>query len=122
MTQEDLEQIRAIVNSVVSSAISANNEVLFAAMRASEEHADRKFDEVYKRLDHIEQRLDLIERRVDRLDTRFSVFEFQMAGIGKALTSAEKFDSELSNTQVAQQRAIDELVRRVARLEQRLNQ
>ena len=32
MTHEDLEQIRAIV----SAAISANNEVLFAAMRAIE--------------------------------------------------------------------------------------
>lgn len=114
MTQEDLDQIRAL--------ISANNEVLFAAMRAIEEHVDRKFDEVYKRLDHIEQRLELIERRVDRLDSRFSVFEFQMAGIGKALTAGDKFDSELSNTQVAQQRAIDELARRVAKIEQRLNQ
>jgi|SRR5580658_634975 hypothetical protein len=122
MTQEDLEQIRAIVNSAVSSAISANNQVLFAAMRAIEEHVDLKFDEVYKRLDHIEQRLDLIERRVDRLDSRFSVFEFQMAGIGKALTAGEKFDGELSGTQAAQQRAIDELARRVAKIEQRLTQ
>ncbi len=107
MTQEDLDQIRAL--------ISANNEVLFAAMRAIEEHVDRKFDEVYKRL-------DLIERQVGRLDTRFSVFEFQMAGIGKALAAGEKFDGELSGTQAAQQRAIDELARRVAKIEQRLSQ
>ena len=37
-------------------------------------------------------------------------------------TAGEKFDGELSGTQVAQQRAIDELARRVAKIEQRLNQ
>ena len=45
-----------------------------------------------------------------------------MAGIGKAITVGEKFDGELSGTRVAQQRAIDELARRVAKIEQRLNQ
>jgi hypothetical protein len=72
MTQEDLEQIRAL--------ISANNEVLFAAMRAIEEHVDLRFDE-------LDKRLELVERRLDRLDSRFSVFEFQMAGIGKSLAA-----------------------------------
>jgi uncharacterized coiled-coil protein SlyX len=111
MTQEDLEQIRAL--------ISANNEVLFAAMRAIEEHVDRSIAELRNELT---KRMDLMERHLDRLDTRFSVFEFQMAGIGKALAAGEKFDGELSGTQAAQQRAIDELVRRVAKIEQRLNQ
>jgi hypothetical protein len=107
MTQEDLEQIRTL--------IGANNEVLLAAMRAIEEHVDLRFD-------GLDKRLDLVERRLDRLDSRFSVFEFQMAGIGKAITVGEKFDGEWSGTRVAQQRAIDELARRVAKIEQRLNQ
>jgi uncharacterized coiled-coil protein SlyX len=111
MTQEDLEQIRAL--------ISANNEVLFAAMRAIEEHVDRSIADLR---DEMNKRLDLVERRLDRLDTRFSVFEFQMAGIGKALAAGEKFDGELSGTQAAQQRAIDELARRITKIEQRLNQ
>jgi uncharacterized coiled-coil protein SlyX len=115
MTKEDLEQIRAIV----SAAISANNEVLFAAMRAIEEHVDRSIADLR---DEMNKRLDLVERRLDRLDTRFSVFEFQMAGIGKALAAGEKFDGELSGTQAAQQRAIDELARRITKIEQRLNQ
>jgi len=45
-----------------------------------------------------------------------------MAGIGKALAAGEKFDGELSSTQAAQQRAIDELARRITKIEQRLNQ
>jgi hypothetical protein len=70
MTREDLEQLRAIV----SSALSANNQVLLARMRAIEEHVDLRFD-------GLDKRLELVERRLDRLDSRFSVFEFQMAGI-----------------------------------------
>jgi predicted nucleic acid-binding Zn-ribbon protein len=118
MTQEDLDQIRAL--------ISANNEVLFAAMRAIEEHVDRSIselrDEFGKRFDHLERRLEQVERRLDRLDTRFGVFEFQMAGIGKSLTAGEKLDSEFTATQIAQQRAIDDLARRITKIEQRLNQ
>jgi len=111
MTQEDLDQIRAL--------ISANNEVLFAPMRAIEEHVDRSIAELR---DELTKRMDLMERHLERLDSRFSVFEFQMAGIGKALAAGEKFDGQLSGTQAAQQRAIDELARRVAKIEQRLNQ
>ncbi|HXM45599.1 MAG TPA: hypothetical protein VN924_30460 [Bryobacteraceae bacterium] len=85
MNQEDLEQIRAIVNSAVSAAISANNQVLFAAMRAIEEHVDRSIADLR---DEMNKRLELVERHLDRLDTRFSVFEFQMAGIGKASRQA----------------------------------
>lgn len=118
MTQEDLEQIRAL--------ISANNQVLFAAMRAIEEHVDRSIaelrDEFAKRFDHVERRLEQVERRLDRLDTRFGVFEFQMVGIGKSITAGERLDSEFTATQIAQQRAIDELARRVAKIEQRLSQ
>jgi hypothetical protein len=81
MTPEDLEQIRAIVNSAVSSAISANSQVLFAAMRAIEEHVDLRFDGLSGGVNGVEQRSERIERILDRLDTRFTAFEAQMAGI-----------------------------------------
>jgi hypothetical protein len=72
--------------------------VLFAAMRAIEEHFDRSIADLR---DEMNKRLELIERRLDRLDSRFSVFEFQMAGIGKSLTAGEKLDGELTAVQVA---------------------
>jgi hypothetical protein len=74
MTQEDLEQIRTIV----SSALSANNQVLLARMRAIEEHLDRSIAGLGG---GVNERLDRIERRLDRLECRFTAFEFQMAGI-----------------------------------------
>jgi len=33
------------------------------------------------------------------LDARFTAFEFQLAGIGKSLTTGERLDSEMSATQ-----------------------
>jgi chromosome segregation ATPase len=107
LTPEDLEQIRAL--------ISANNEVLFTAMRAIEEHIDRSIAQV-------ERRLEQVERRLDRLDSRFTAFEFQLAGIGKSLTAGEKLDSEPTATQIAQQRAIDDLAKRVTNLERQMHQ
>ena len=70
MTQEDLEQIRALV--------SANNQVLLARMRAIEEHFDRSIAGLGG---DVNERLDRIERRLDLLECRFTAFEFQMAGI-----------------------------------------
>ena len=53
-------------------------------MRAIEEHFDRSIADLR---DEMNKRLELIERRLDRLDSRFGVFEFQMAGIGKSLAA-----------------------------------
>ena len=118
MTQEDLEQIRGIVTSIVRDAISANNQVLFEAMRAVEDHVERSIAQVREELGG---RLDQVERRLDRLETRFTAFEFQLAGIGKSLTTGERLDSEMSATQGAQQRPIDDLARRIAKIERQLN-
>jgi len=78
MTQEDLDQIGAIVTSTVSAAISANNEVLLARVRTMQDHFDVRIaglgNDVSRRLNRIEQRLDLLEGR-------FDAFEFQMARI-----------------------------------------
>ena len=122
LTQEDLEQI----GQIVSKAITANNQVLFAAMRAIEEHTDqsiRQLDQSIQQLrGEFNIRFENIERRLDRLETRFTAFEFQLAGIGRSLTAGEKLDGEIAATQAAQQRAIDDLARRVAKIEQRLQQ
>ena len=126
MTQEDLDQIRGLIganNRVIEeqtrnlisannraveeqtrSLISANNQVLFEAMRAIEEHVDQN-----------------IERRLDHMEARFTAFEFQLAGIGKSLTTGERLDSEMSATQTAQQRAIDDLARRLTKIERQIN-
>jgi protein-disulfide isomerase-like protein with CxxC motif len=140
MTQEDLDQIGGLISannraieeqtrSLISannqaieeqtrSLISANNQVLFEAMRAIEDHLDQSIgrlrDELGGRLAHVERRLDFME-------ARFTAFEFQLAGIGKSLITGERLDSEMSATQTAQQRAIDDLARRLGKVERQIN-
>src|ERR1022692_4391345 len=110
MTQEDLEQIRVIV----SAAISANNAVLFAAMRAIEEHVDLRFDELNKRL-------ELVERRLDRLDSRFSVFEFQMAGNRNSPHNGQEFEGQFSRSQVPRRPPMADLPPRLPKTGNHLN-
>jgi RNase P/RNase MRP subunit p29 len=125
MTQEDLDQIRSLIganNQVIEaqtrSLIGANNQVLFEAMRAIEEHVDQSISRLR---DELGGRLAHIERRLDHMEARFTAFEFQLAGIGKSLITGERLDSEMSATQTAQQRAIDDLARRLSKIERQIN-
>jgi hypothetical protein len=87
MTQEDLEQIRAIV----SSALIANNPVLLSAMRAMQDHIDGSIAELR---DDVSKRLDQIERSLDQWDSRFTAFEFQMAEI---VSQSPRIRSSMAN-------------------------
>lgn len=125
MTQEDLDQIRSLIganNQVIEAQIrnliGANNQVLFEAMRAIEEHVDQSISRLR---DELGGRLAHIERRLDHMEARFTAFEFQLAGIGKSLITGERLDSEMSATQTAQQRAIDDLARRLSKIERQIN-
>jgi hypothetical protein len=109
MTQEDLDQIRSL--------ISANNQVLFEAMRAIEDHVDQSIGQFR---DEFGGRLAHIERRLDHMEARFTAFGFELAGIGKSLVTGERLDSEMSATQTAQQRAIDDLARRLTNVERQI--
>ncbi|MGA2591364.1 MAG: hypothetical protein ABSH32_15705 [Bryobacteraceae bacterium] len=62
MTQEDLEQIRRIVNHTVRDALSANNHVLLERLQEVGDHLDRAFarlrEELGGRWGHVERRFD----------------------------------------------------------------
>jgi hypothetical protein len=47
--------------------------------------------------------------------------DLNLRGIGKSLTAGERLDSEMSATQTAQQRAIDDLARRLSKVERQIN-
>jgi len=55
MTQEDRDEMGAIVR----QSLSANIEVTFEALRAAQAHMERRFEAIERRLDH------LTERRTD---------------------------------------------------------
>jgi len=113
MTPEDREEI----GTIVQQAISANNHVIFDALRASEEHVDNRFDGIERRIDGIERRLDHISERVDSFGQILLTMDARLAALTRANEHVQKDHGGILETQAAQQRAIDTLAARVARLE-----
>ena len=78
---------------------------------------DQRFDAVEKRFDLVDKRFEAVENRLDRLSDTLIGVQSQMAAMTRW---ADRFDREQSATlatQAAQQRAIDDLIARVKRLE-----
>ncbi len=135
MTQEDLNQIRTLMR----EEIAANNATLSATMRTEfderltaavvairQEFAERlgaaavsfstDFTELRKelgqRMDAFERRMDALERRMDRIAETTGSIATELAALTRWANRVDRENLELRSTQVAQQRAIDELAKR----------
>jgi len=76
-------------------------------------------DRVDQRFDDLDRRFESVENRLDRVNDTLASVQTQM---GAMTRWADRFDREhtaLAQTQVAQQRAIDDLATRLTRLERR---
>ena len=95
---------------------------------------DRRFDAVLELVTQVAQRLDarfdglaaeverrfgLFENRLERMDLRLAALEINFSSFHKALDGHERVLSGLLATQAAQQKAIDNIVDRLLRLEHR---
>jgi transcriptional regulator of heat shock response len=115
ITERDLQKIRAIFREEIAGSEQRITTATTANLSDLREEIKRRFDQ-------FDQRFEFVERRLDRI-------EHLMIGFNKSLTDAERLDTRMSATQIAQQRAIDDLVHslrdlsaRVAKLEQALGQ
>ena len=99
MTPEDLAQFSAIVAERLDRAVEALTANL----------SDLRQE--------ITTRLDTIERRTERTETNVNSVLMQLAGISRSLTVGEQLTSQFATTQSAQQRAIDQIVARLTKLE-----
>lgn len=132
MTPEDLNQIRALVREEIAAAEhrmterqERSMEALKLSMTERQERSTEALtanlsdlrDEMNARFDKTDARFDTLERRTDRMETHLQSLILQTAGMNKSLTDAERIDSNFAATQSAQQRAIDDLAARVAKLE-----
>ena len=68
------------------------------------------------------RRSEAVELHLDRIDTRLGAISLELSGISKARDASELLDCQMLATQSAQQRAIDNIARRVTKLEQARNQ
>lgn len=87
---------------------------------------DRRFEGMVELIRSVAERLETrmehgfenLGQKIDRLDTRQAAVEMQLFGINRSLDQRDRSVSELIATQYAQQKAIDDLVTRVKRLEE----
>jgi len=137
MTQEDLNQIRAVVReesravvreetrAIVREEIARNNETLSAALRG--EFAEKlgaaavsfstDFSELRKelgqRIDTLDRRMGALEHRMDRLGETTATIAQELATLTRWANRLDRENLETLNTQAAHQRAIDELAKRL---------
>jgi signal transduction protein with GAF and PtsI domain len=81
------------------------------------ERIDQRFEAVAQSFDAVAKRFDAVDNRLDRISDTLVGVQIQMVGMTRW---SDRFDREISATlatQAAQQRVIDELIARVARLE-----
>jgi hypothetical protein len=72
-----------------------------------------------RRFDQLDLWHGTINRRLDHIEKVTSAVNFQVAGMSKAIGDGQRLTSELAATQMAQQRAIDDLAVRVQALERK---
>jgi septal ring factor EnvC (AmiA/AmiB activator) len=101
--------------------LNSLGENIIALIQQLGERIDQRFDAlsdaVEKRFEAVEKRFEAVEIRLDRISDTLVGVQSQMAAMTRW---SDRFDREHSATlatQAGQQRAIDELVARVARLE-----
>ena len=72
-----------------------------------------------QRFEAVDRRFDALDSRLDRVNDTLASVQNNLAGITKWADRLDRDHSAVLSTQMAQQRAIDQLVARVARLEER---
>ena len=136
MTQEDLNQIRAVdargnrsqqrnlsatmraeFDDRLTAAVVAIRQEFTKRLGAAAVSFSTDFSELRKelgqRLDGLERRMDALEQRMDRIAEKpLAASRQELAALTRWANRVDRENLELRSTQVAQQRAIDELAKR----------
>jgi hypothetical protein len=125
MTPEDIAQITAIVTASeqrtkadTASAIAAAEQRIIARQDRAVESIAAEFSTLRG---EIKSRFQAVELRLERIENLGYSMNLQTAGMSKAIGDGQRFASELTATQSAQQQAFNELLARVAKIERELH-
>ena len=117
MTPEDFEQIRAIVTASEERLIGRQDravETIAQEMSQMRAEFNSRLEELSRRIDAVTERLDTLANAVISIDARQSSL---LRAIDKLQTNRDQSDV----TMAAQQRAIDQLAARIAKIERELH-
>ena len=114
MTPEDLDQIRQIVREEISGRMDR-------AMTAVADEFTQLRSELDRRFAEVDRRFEGLDRRMERINEGMRAVEVRMAALSKWADNIDRDNVNTAATQAAQQRAIDQLAARVARIEKQLH-
>ena len=132
MTNEDLDQIRALLREEIRGEIAASEQRMAALLReeiaASEQRLTIRQDravemiagEISSLREDMNHRFEAVDRRFEVLDRRTERISDSMAAMTRWADKLDRDSLSLTGTQAAQQRAIDDLAARVNRIEREL--
>jgi hypothetical protein len=129
MTNEDLDQIRALLREEIRGEIATSEQRMTALLReefaASEQRMNVRQDravemiagEISSLREDMNHRFEAVDRRFEVLDRRTERISESMAAMTRWADKLDRDSLGLTGTQAAQQRAIDDLAARVNRIE-----
>jgi len=113
MTNEDLNQIREIVTASEQRMMERQER----AMEALTANLSDLRNEMNSRFETVDRRFESLERRLERTSETLISIDSRMSALTKWADTLDRDNLALANTQSAQQRTIDDLAARVAKLE-----
>ena len=78
--------------------------------------------EVRQQIGDVNRHLEIIDRRLDRISETNSALQTQLGALTRWADRLDKDNSQVNSVQAAQQREIESLAARIAKLEARLQQ
>jgi phage shock protein A len=136
-TREDLQQaadgiraeLRTTTDDIRAELRSTADDIRAEQQRTAEnilhliasvsERIDHRFDAVDKRFDGVDRRFESMENRIGRLGDTAGGIVHQLSGFTRWAEQLDRSDAQILAIQQAQQRVLDDLAARMAKLEQR---
>ena len=117
MTPEDFDQIRAIVREETAAVEQRLIDRQERTMEALIGNITDLRNEMNARFETVDRRFEALERRFERTSETLHSIDTRMGALTKWADTLDRDNLALANTQAGQQRAIDNLAARVAKLE-----
>ena len=113
----NLAQLRDETNTKFAESREDFRRSLDAAVQSVATDFSQLREEMNTRFDHVNQRFDSVERRLDLTSETMRGIDYRISALGKWADTCDRGASAILATQAAQQRAIDEIVNRLTRIE-----
>ena len=105
------------VDKLMADNASNGNGAVLHILQQMTERMDQRFDDMERRFVSVDSRLDRVNDTLASVQTQMGALTSQMGAMTRWSDRFDREHTSLIQTQAAQQKAIDELAKRLSRLE-----